>query len=88
MFRSLDIHNCGDVPKNELEEILLYHVVGEVLFAEDLSDGDMLPTLLGDEVKIDFRNNGRVFVENAKIIDVDNAASNGVVHAINQVLIP
>ena len=65
----------------------MYHVVGELLLAGDLNDGDRLTTLEGSKVHIDFKNNGRrVFVNDARIIDPDNAASNGVIHAIRKVL--
>jgi len=89
LFSDLGIHGCGDVTKSTLQEILLYHVLGEVVLAEDLSNGDSLKTLEGSNVPVVFRNNGRrIFVDNARIIDADHLASNGVVHAINRVITP
>lgn len=64
-------------------------MVGDFLYAVDLSDGDYLTTLEGSSVHIDFRNYGRnVYVNDAKIVDTDIEASNGVIHAINMVLLP
>ena len=87
-FHMQGIHGCGDLPKSDLQEVLLYHVLGELVAAEDLSDDDRYTTLNGAKVKINFRNNGRIFVNDARIIDPDNFASNGVVHAIRKVLLP
>lgn len=70
-------------------QILAYHVVasGVPLYAEDITDTMVLRTLeRGDiEVKPDGR---RVLVNGVEVIEADIEASNGVIHAIPQVLIP
>jgi len=101
LLASLGVESCADLPKARLQEILLYHVVGDFLYAVDLSDGDSLRTLEGSNVGINYRRSGTgngygnsngyavdPFVDDAKILQADIEASNGVVHAISKVLIP
>ncbi|MEH1831500.1 MAG: fasciclin domain-containing protein [Nostoc sp.] len=77
-------------PENReaLIKILRYHVVPGAVTSSQLSAGE----LRTDEgrpvnIKID-RANNQVGVNNAKVIQADVKASNGVIYAINQVLIP
>ncbi len=71
--------------KDRLVEILSYHVVPGRLFADDVLAADELTTLLNQNVVIDAAN---AQVNEANIINADIEASNGVVHAIDYVLIP
>ncbi|MEJ2319555.1 MAG: fasciclin domain-containing protein [Gemmatimonadales bacterium] len=71
--------------KDRLIEILSYHVVPGRLFADDVLAADELTTLLNQNVVIDAAN---AQVNEANIINADIEASNGVVHAIDYVLIP
>jgi len=77
-----------------LSDILLYHVasgeVGEVL-STDLSNGMTIPTLLqGQNVVVDLNNgNGRgVKINDSTVTTADVLATNGVIHIINEVLVP
>ncbi len=76
-----------------LVKVLTYHVVaGAAAFAADLSNGQMIQTVQGENVGINIKN-GTVHVEdatdtNASVVIPDVAASNGVVHVINKVLLP
>ncbi|MEH2285491.1 MAG: fasciclin domain-containing protein [Nostoc sp.] len=74
--------------KEALVKILRYHVVPGAVTASQLSAGE----LTTDEgrpvnIKIDSANN-QVSVNNARVLQADVKASNGIIHAINQVLIP
>merc|ERR1712166_361308 len=72
----------------ELDTLLEYHViVGAAIFAKDLKPTQEVKTLEGDELKI-VVNAGRVTVNNNTVTAADNAASNGVVHIIDGVLLP
>jgi uncharacterized surface protein with fasciclin (FAS1) repeats len=75
----------NDIPA--LTNILLYHVVGATALSTDLSDGQMVMTLQGSDVTVTL-SNGNVFINNAQVTVADIAASNGVVHVINAVLLP
>merc|ERR1719148_290823 len=71
-----------------LSDILLYHVASGTAFSTDLSNGQQIPTLLnGAQVTVDLRNNG-VKINNSNVITADVRASNGVIHIIDQVLVP
>ncbi|MDT0622539.1 fasciclin domain-containing protein [Croceitalea vernalis] len=75
-----------------LIQVLTYHVVaGTEAFSTDLSDGQTIQTVQGENITINL--NGGVFVKDATdsdalVIIPDVAASNGVVHVINKVLLP
>merc|ERR1719148_216234 len=71
-----------------LSDILLYHVASGTAFSTDLSNGQQIPTLLnGAQVTVDLRNNG-VKINESQVITADVRASNGVIHIIDQVLVP
>ena len=74
-------------PTGALANILLYHVASGKVMSGDLSDGQMIPTLLGKDVKVTINDEG-VFINDAKVTVADIQADNGVVHVINAVLIP
>ncbi len=74
-------------PTGELTNILLYHVVGGTALSTDLSDGQTITTLNGQDVTITL-NAGNVFVNDAQVIIADLIADNGVVHVIDAVLVP
>lgn len=73
-----------DIPK--LRQILEYHVVSGKVMAADVVKKDSVPTLEGSSLKIDASNG--VKVNDATVVTPDVAADNGVIHAINTVLIP
>jgi uncharacterized surface protein with fasciclin (FAS1) repeats len=76
-------------PKNkaELAEVLTYHVVPGELMSSELRDGQMLKTVQGGTLEVQIAN-GEVTVNGAKVATPDVEASNGVVHVIDEVLIP
>jgi hypothetical protein len=76
-------------PKNikELDDVLTYHVIGgAAIYSKDLKPFQKVKTVEGNDLKI--VSAGRVIVNNATVTSADNAASNGVVHIIDSVLIP
>jgi len=70
-----------------LTDVLLYHVVAGQAMAADLSDGQEITTLLGDDVMVSITGDG-VFINQAMVTVADLTADNGVVHVIDAVLIP
>lgn len=71
-----------------LEDILLYHILGTEVFSGDLTNG-LLATPLNDDntIKVTVGNSG-VFFNQAQVTGADIEASNGVVHILNAVLLP
>lgn len=74
-------------PANQdlLTDVLTYHVVPDEVMSDELQTGG-LDTLNGG-LAIDVSPE-RVVVNNASVVQADVPASNGVIHAINRVLIP
>jgi transforming growth factor-beta-induced protein len=70
-----------------LKSVLLYHVVAGRVTAADVVKLDSAKTLEGSTVAIKVRA-GSVYVDQAKVTTPDVAASNGVIHVIDSVLIP
>ena len=77
----------GD-PKGALSDVLLYHVVEGKVMASDLTDGETLTTLQGGELTVKIKDNGDVLINGAKVVTADVPAKNGVIHIINDVLVP
>ncbi len=71
--------------KAKLTAVLTYHVVPAKVMAADVKAGDAT-TVNGKAIKI--TTDKGVMVNNAKVIKTDVAASNGVIHAIDTVLMP
>lgn len=71
--------------KDVLIKILTYHVVSGMVMAADVTDGDVA-TVEGQTVALSTADG--VTVNGAKVIIADVAASNGVIHAIDQVILP
>ena len=72
--------------KEKLVAILTYHVVPGKVMAADVKTM-MAKTVNGKELSITV-GDGKVMVNTAKVIKTDVAASNGVIHVIDTVLIP
>ena len=73
--------------KAKLTGILTYHVIAGKVMSSDLTDGMTATTVNGQTVTIKLMN-GKVMVNGAEVIIADVATDNGVVHAINTVLMP
>ncbi len=73
--------------KAKLTGILTYHVVAGKVMSSDLTDGMKATTVNGQTITIKLMN-GKVMVNGAEVIIADVDTDNGVVHAINSVLMP
>ena len=70
-----------------LQNILLYHVVDGNQSAKELLRERKVETLQSSEVRVSRKRND-VFVNRSQVIEANVSASNGTIHAINQVLLP
>ena len=73
--------------KAKLANILTYHVVSGKHMAADLEDGAELTTVQGEKLKVSVKGD-KVMIGEANVTTADVAASNGVVHLIDKVLLP
>lgn len=72
--------------KEKLVGILTYHVVSGKVMAADVKSG-MVKTVNGKELTVKAWD-GKVSVDGAKVTAADVAASNGVIHVIDTVVLP
>ncbi len=73
--------------KEQLKKILTYHVVAGKVMAEDVVKLHSAKTVEGGEIAIKNASDG-VMVNNAFVTTADIAASNGVIHVVDKVLLP
>ena len=73
--------------KDQLAAILLYHVVPGKVMSSDLSGTVNAETLQGSTVEVVASASG-VTVNGANVVTADVAASNGVIHVIDAVILP
>ncbi len=73
--------------KRALTEVLTYHVVSGKVMAADVVKLTQAKTVEGSPVKIRVVD-GKVMINNANVSATDIAASNGVIHVIDTVIMP
>jgi uncharacterized surface protein with fasciclin (FAS1) repeats len=75
------------LPENKavLAQILTYHVVSGTVLAADVTDGDVA-TVEGSNITLSTASG--VTVNGANVVSADVMASNGVIHAIDAVILP
>ena len=75
---------------NLLREVLEYHVVPHTEYSAGLYDGELLPTLDSnhDTIQVHVDSTGVRVNQNGHVTTADVDATNGVVHLIDNVLIP
>jgi transforming growth factor-beta-induced protein len=78
--------SIDELPVTLLREIVEYHIAAGALMSNELTDG-LLPTLLTDE-SVTVTTDGGVKINDSNVISADIKAINGVIHAIDAVLLP
>lgn len=73
--------------KDELAKILTYHVVAGDVMSSDLTNGQKVKTVEGQDLTITIAGD-KVKVNDATVVQPDIETSNGVVHVIDGVLLP
>lgn len=76
--------------KKKLTAVLTYHVVPGTVMAADvmkMKDGAKVKTVEGREFVLGLKD-GKVKVDGANVVKTDIAASNGVIHVIDTVIMP
>jgi len=71
-----------------LIDLLRYHVVDGEIFSSDITDGAVVDTNNGETILANVNENTITINSNSKVITPDIDASNGVVHVVDNVLLP
>jgi len=75
--------------KNVLTYILEYHVANGAVRSSDLRQGQQIPMLDGENVTVTTATSTRViFNDNANVVQANIVATNGIIHIIDNVLLP
>lgn len=93
-FGDIDADTLTDLlgKPEELAQILTLHVIEGAVFAGDLTDGMVVPTLSGGELTVSVTDDGITFTSEGGVVstvvmaDIDVCSS--VVHVIDSVLLP
>lgn len=86
-----DWNGLEDIPTATLETVLNYHVVGANVQSDELSDNQEVTTLGGSMLTVDLSNGAKLETSSNQSVDIiitDVQGANGVIHAVNQVLLP
>ena len=88
-FAAIDVDVLNDLIADPelLTRVLTYHVVSGEFTSTDVAGLNSAPTLNGKDVSLSF-DGTTVMVDGARVIGADVEASNGIIHVIDQVLLP
>jgi transforming growth factor-beta-induced protein len=88
----LGASSLDDIPQEALRIVLNYHVIaGANVRAEDLTDGQLAMTLQGENLLFDLSSGAQIIDATgmpSNIIATNVQTDNGVIHAIDKVLLP
>jgi len=73
--------------KDKLTSILTYHVVAGNVLSSQLTDGQKVKTLNGQELTVAIKG-GVVTINGIKVVAADLAGTNGVIHVVEGVILP
>jgi uncharacterized surface protein with fasciclin (FAS1) repeats len=92
LLTELGVGSLNDIPADVLNSVLQYHVVnGANVLSTQLTDGQEVTTFQGQRFTIDLTGGAKIVDaagRTSNIIATDVQASNGVVHAIDKVILP
>lgn len=88
-FAKIPANELDELLKNthKLKQVLMYHVLFGDVRSDDLAEIDEAPTVEGSVVVVS-HDDGHIQVNDATVLMTDILADNGVIHAIDTVLIP
>ncbi|MGV3698171.1 fasciclin domain-containing protein [Flavobacterium sp.] len=92
LLSELSLTGLADVPQATLEKTLKYHVVtGANVLSTSLTNGMSVNTFAGDSFTIGLTGGAKITDFNGRVSNIiitDVQASNGIVHAIDKVILP
>jgi uncharacterized surface protein with fasciclin (FAS1) repeats len=87
LYDALGVGGVDDIPLETLKAVLLHHVSPGERFSTDVLSSSRVRTLNGDFV-FPSLSGGVAAIDGATILAADIDASNGVIHVIDEVLLP
>ena len=92
-FAALDAYTLGALLDagniDILNKVLGFHVIaGQTILAADLTDGAMVTTLQGGDLTVDLSDATDPKVNGVSITATDIAVENGVIHLVDEVILP
>jgi transforming growth factor-beta-induced protein len=96
LLTALGVSNLDQVDPALLADVLSYHVVGSEALSSDLSDGQMVTTLFGQDVTFNIDTttgevtitDGNTNTTDASVYAFDIDCTNGIIHRIDTVMLP
>lgn len=86
---ALNLDIAGLLALPNLSDILTYHVLGTAVNSSAIVNGQIVqPVSTTNNLKLTVTSTGNVFVNHAQVTAADLSADNGVVHVINNVVLP
>ena len=74
--------------KDVLQDVVMYHVADGEYSTEQLVNDQVINMWDGDNILINIENDGTVVIDNAEVVFPNMMATNGILHGIDQVLMP
>ena len=84
-------NSLDDIPVETLKSVLLYHVLPIYAPSQNLSDNQGVTTLNGEALTVDLSSGVKIESatgQSVSVVTADILARNGVIHVINEVLLP
>lgn len=88
LFNTLGVSGIADLTAEQLTPILLYHVVSGNVVASQVTSGNAPTFKEGSSISIEASGTGVTINGNSSVIATDVQGTNGVIHAIDAVLLP
>ncbi len=92
LLAGLGLNSLNDIPQDLLQIVLNYHVIaGANVRAEDLVNGGTATTFQGEDLTFDLTDGAKIIDATGtptNIVVTNVQTGNGVVHAIDKVLLP
>jgi len=88
-YQDNNVNSYSDLDSVTLRTLILNHLVGQQIISNDIGLGTLRDTnARGDYIATEFLGSDIIINKKAMIIDRDIYTANGVIHAINKVLVP
>ena len=85
LFETLGVSGLDEIDNELLTSVILYHAVPGSIYSQDISNG-YVATANGASLKVEL--NKGVMINSSNVIAADIEAVNGVIHVIDEVLLP